>query len=415
MELRVCIVTVAGYVHGIGGMQRATGDLVRGLVAAGHDVEVITGRHPEGAAETTHDGARWHFLDVPTKFTRVPTQHPAWHRASHAKFLDLHRERAFDVVHSESVGALGLIQRGVNRDLVPVVIKFHGNFLGLVKAGVRRARAARELRPVVREAKHVVWLTGDWLFSRGEPYRLRACEAMVPSRQQLDDTVRSHFLDRSRVHVVPNGIDVELFRPLPRDEARAGLGLPAAPLLLGVGRLNREKGFRYAIEALAQLPEGSLVIVGEGEERAGLEQLAAKLDVGGRVTFAGSHPSEAVARYLAAADVFLFPTERDEAAPVVLIEAMASGTPVVASRIGGIPDALGESGNTGLLVPPRDVGALAEAALELLRDPARREGMGAAARRRVLEDYTIERMVERSVEVYAVAIDRIRRQRRRPR
>jgi glycosyltransferase involved in cell wall biosynthesis len=388
-------------------MQRATGDLVCGLVGAGHEVEVITGRHPDGVRETEHDGAQWHFLDVPTRFARVPTQHPAWHRASHAEFLRLHGARPFDVVHSESVGALGLLQRGVNRHVVPVVIKFHGNYLGLLKASLRRARAARSPRPALHEGKLSAWLTADWLFSRGEPYRLRACEAMVPSRQQLDDTVRSHFLRRDRVHVVPNGVDVELFRPQSRDDVRSDLGLPSTPIVVAVGRLNAEKGFHYAIESLARVPAAMLVVVGEGEQRSELEQLAVGLGLGDRVVFVGPQPPELVARYLAAADVFVFPTERDEAAPVVLIEAMASGTPVIASRIGGIPDALGESGDCGLLVAPRDVDGLASAMSTLLGDTALRDRLARSARHRVEAEFTVERMVERTVNVYRIAIGRM--------
>jgi glycosyltransferase involved in cell wall biosynthesis len=407
--VRVCIVTVAAYVHGIGGMQRATSDLVLGLTSAGHEVEVITARHPEGLHETTHDGALWHFLDVPTRFTRIPTQHPAWHRSSYAKFVELHRARPFDVVHSESVGALGLLQRGVNRRVLPVVVKFHGNYLGLLKASLRRARAARQIGPAVAETKHAVWLTGDWLLSRGEPYRLRACEAMVPSQQQLDDTVRSHFLRRSHVHVVPNGVDATRFAPGSKPELRSSLGLPAGPLLVGVGRLNREKGFGRAIELLARIPDASLAIVGAGEHGDDLRREAERLGVGARVLFAGSHPPDVVARYLAAGDVFLFPTERDEAAPVVLIEAMASATPVVASRLGGIPEVIGDSGEAGILVEPGDVEGLARATAGLLADETERERMGRAGRARVLAEYTVERMVERTVDVYRIAVEQWRR------
>ena len=102
--------------------------------------------------------------------------------------------------------------------------------------------------------------------------------------------------------------------------------------MLSVGRLNREKGHHTAIAALAQLdPPTRLVIVGEGEDRDRLEGLARSLGVADRVVFAGGQPSERVASYLAAADAFVFPTERDEGAPMVLVDAMAVGVPVVAS------------------------------------------------------------------------------------
>jgi glycosyltransferase involved in cell wall biosynthesis len=402
--MRICVMTVASYAHGIGGMQRATADLVLGLTREGHDVEVVTARHPDGLAETTFNGALWHFLDVPTKFKRLPGQHSAWQRASYAEFVRLHRERPFDVVHSESLGALGLLQKRAHPHVVPVVVKFHGNMLGLVKASLRRARSGRSLYGAAREGKHAFRIAAGWLLTRGEPYLVRSCEAIVPSQQQLDDTVRSHLLRRAHVHVVPNGIDATAFAPRPRGDVRAALGLPPSPLLVAVGRLNREKGFGVALDALADLPGALLAIVGEGEERRRLEQQVDRLGLVDRVRFVGACPPDEVAAYLAAADVFLFPTERDEAAPVVLLEAMASGTPVVASELGGIPEVVGESGVAGMLVRPGDSAALGRATRKLLDDAALRERMAAAARERVLAEYTIEHMVRGTVDVYRIAI-----------
>ncbi len=114
-----------------------------------------------------------------------------------------------------------------------------------------------------------------------------------------------------------------------------------------------------------------------------------------------------MALYLAAADVFLFPTERDEAAPLVLPQAMACARPSVASDIGGITEVLGRSGDNGLLIPPGDVEALVGAMRTLLGDEGLRRRLGEAAQRRVLTEYTVERMVERTLEVYRIAIARL--------
>jgi glycosyltransferase involved in cell wall biosynthesis len=213
--------------------------------------------------------------------------------------------------------------------------------------------------------------------------------------------------------VVPNGIDADLFRPRPLPEARALLGLGDGPLFACVGRLTEEKGIHHALSALALLDgeasSARLVVVGEGEEREPLEGLASRLGIERRVIFAGAQPHEKVALYLAAADAFLFPTERDEAAPLVLPQALACALPIVASRTGGITEVIGETGEYGMLVPPGDVTALAQAMRTLLDDERLRWRLGEASRRRVLEDYTIERMTERTLAVYEVAKDRLRR------
>ena len=403
--MRVCVVTIAG--RGLGGMQDHTRDLARGLVAAGHDVELITTRHPDGIRSEERDGARWHFVDAPGRHTRAPLHHPGWLKGSLALFRRLHEHHPFDVVHSESTSALELVRRGEHRR-VPLVVEYHGNFIGLTRAAWRRARQGRA-RERVREAKAFVWMCAMHL-QRGECLRFNACEWIVPSRQQFEDTRRGEFLRRSRGHVVPNGIDTDRFRPGDRAAARAELDLDESPLLLSVGRLNREKGMDLAIRALASLgADGGarLVLVGSGEEEDSLRSLAAGSGVRDRARFAGQEPPERVATWMAAADVFLFPTLREEAAPLVLLQAMACGVPVVASGIGGITEVIGPSGGNGILIPPGDEQALVAEVRALLADPGARERIGTAARARILAEYTLERMVERTVNVYTVAIRRM--------
>ena len=407
--MRVCIVTVASYAHGIGGMQAHVLDLGRGLVQAGHQVEVVAPVHRDGIVRTEHEGIRWHFVAASAGRQRLPMRNPQWLRLSADKFSELHAERPFDVIHSESTSALGLLRLGVQHQ-VPFAVKFHGNYLGLAKAALRRAVSTSGGR--IPEAKHLVWITGQHFVPVDTVYRFRACEAMVPSWQQLEGTRWSYLMGRSGVHVVPNGVDAELFRPRPQAEARAEVGLDGGPLIVAAGRLNREKGFDHSIRALAALsPEFAelrLVIVGAGEELEALQTLARDVGVASRVVFAGKQPRDVMPLYLAAADVFLFPTERDEAAPLILPEAMAVGSPVVASEIGGIAEVIGPSGEAGVLVPPRDAKALAAAIGLLLRDKEGRGRMGEAARSRILAEYTIERMIDRTLAVYELASARLR-------
>jgi len=404
--MRVCIVTVAGYVHGIGGMQGHTIDLARGLAAAGHDVEVVTAQHPEGVRSEEYEGARWHFVPVPTRYDRLPMRHPAWIRGAAEEFARLHKDHPFDVVHSESTSALGLLRRGVHRR-VPFAVKFHGNYLGLARASIARARRARDLGSLVTEGKYVVWISGQHVLPPDAVYRFRVCEAMVPSRQQLAGTTRSFGLRREHVHVVPNGVDVTRYRPRSRRDAQSALGLGDGPVLLCAARLDREKGIHLAIEALRGLDGVTLVVVGEGDERHALERLAESLAVSDRVVFAGRQTREAVATYMAAADIFVFPTEREEAAPLVVPEAMASGLPVVASRIGGITEVIDAPGESGVLIPSGNVDALRTALAHLLGDADARRRIGDAARARVEQEYTIERMVERTLAIYEIARRRL--------
>jgi glycosyltransferase involved in cell wall biosynthesis len=393
--LRILVVTVAA--GGIGGMQRHTHDLVRGLVAAGHDVEVFC-PNAEGLEPDLY-GARWTLLDTVARGPEWPGLILEAYRAGAAR-------APFDVVHSESTSALPLV---LARVPTPVAVKYHGNYLGLAKAHLRRA--ASRPSSAHKELRALAHLTRRHF--RGKNWRaLGDCESMVVSRQQLVDTARSHRIRRELVHVVPNGVDLTVFRPADPSPLRRALELPPGPIAIAVGRLNREKGFDVAIDAFAEIadrhPEARLVIVGNGEERTVLEELAERRGLAGRTIFAGPQPQERVAEHLAAADVFLFPTRRDEAGPLVLPQAMGCGLAVVASRIGGITEVLEppDGDPLGFLVPPGDVAAVASAVDWLFRSPESRRDLGSAARLRAEREYGLETMVSRTVAVYRSAIAR---------
>jgi len=398
--MRICVVTVAGYVHGIGGMQDHTVDLIRGLVAAGHEVEAITARHPEGAKRAEFAGARWHFVDAPSARQRLPMRHPAWHRTSAIRFGELHARRPFDLVHSESTSALGLLHRGWHKR-VPIAVKYHGNYVTFVRTAIGRILAGEN---AVREAKGIAWNTGAHFLTRGNWYRFRVCEAMVPSRAQLHDTVRSGLLRPSRVHVVPNGIDGDAFSPGDQEEARTQLGLGRGIVFIWLGRIYAGKGLDVAIRALARMDGGaSLLVVGDGEGRASHEELAARAGLGERVRFAGSQPRERIPLYLRSADAFVFPTLLPEAAPLAPLQAMACGVPVLASRIGAVPELVGNPDRNGLLFEPGDVDDLARNMVRLAADKQLRTRIGWAGRERVLTEYSTGRMIEGTIAVYELA------------
>jgi glycosyltransferase involved in cell wall biosynthesis len=191
--------------------------------------------------------------------------------------------------------------------------------------------------------------------------------------------------------VVPYGVDTGRFKPDPSSRAthRAELGLREdAPLLFTAGRLVRKKGFEYLIEAVSRLPaDTTLAIAGTGDLEAELEARAREAHVADRVRFLGNVTQDAVASWFAAADVAVIPSVRDDSGnvdglPNTVLEALATGTPVIATPAGGI-SAVIMNDATGLLVRERDPEALASAAGALLRDRPRATALGRAAREMV--------------------------------
>ncbi len=184
------------------------------------------------------------------------------------------------------------------------------------------------------------------------------------SRALVDDLVRLGA-PTDRAVLLPNGVDRALFQPRDRGEARRALALPeGCRIVLFVGGLDPEKGVRELVDAFAVIRHGAaapvhLVLVGEGPLDAEIRARAAALGAAaGRIVLAGAQDLAGVARYLAAADLLALPSWA-EGTPNVVLEALAAGRPVVASRVGGIPDVVVE-GITGILVAPRDPDDLAD-------------------------------------------------------
>lgn len=239
--------------------------------------------------------------------------------------------------------------------------------------------------------------------------------SFLPSTHMIavSSEVRRHLVTQgiheSRISIVPNGIQLHAWNPDLRARARKILGIEDhVPLLGTTARLTKLKGIEYALYAVARvrqdMPNVKYVVFGDGEDRESLKQLAKDLSLTGAVVWPGYRTD--VQDLLPALDLFLFPSLR-EAMGISIVEAMAAKVPTIATKIGGIPEVL--SNGTGLLVPPADSVALADAILELLKDPGRRDSIANTAWERAHDEYSVKRMAARTLGVYAAMLDRSHR------
>ncbi len=209
----------------------------------------------------------------------------------------------------------------------------------------------------------------------------------------------------AKMQTVYNGVDPAAFPSHPdRKKVREELGIVAGPVLVMIARLTEQKGHRYLLQAVPILlktwPQFCCVIVGAGELHESLHRMAVDLGVEQACRFVGVR--EDIADVLAAADVVVLPS-LSEGFPFVLLEALAMGCPVVASRVNGVPELI-EDHKTGLLVPPRDPQALAAAIQEILSDPTAASEMGAVGRAVVRERFTVDRMVADTTAIFDAAM-----------
>jgi glycosyltransferase involved in cell wall biosynthesis len=217
---------------------------------------------------------------------------------------------------------------------------------------------------------------------------------------------RNRECHESRLHVIPNGIDLAQFAPDPAAKAAvcAEIGAAEGARIIGtVGRLAPEKNQRLLISAAAPLlsPSVRLMLVGSGPEADALRAFAASLPSGRYVHFTGARND--IGRLLGAFDVFAL-TSITEGLPLVIPEAMAAALPIVSTRVGGIPDVV-EDGKIGFLVPSEDQGAVRGALQKLLDDPTLAAWMGTRARSVALSRYSASRMTDDYMKLYQRLLD----------
>ncbi|HXC67685.1 MAG TPA: glycosyltransferase family 4 protein [Nitrospiraceae bacterium] len=242
-------------------------------------------------------------------------------------------------------------------------------------------------------------------------FLLRVTLPLVQRIICVSDANRYDLIDecpaaKARTQTVYNGVDPSAFPSQPdRTKVRKELDIMPGPVLVVIARLTEAKGHRYLLEALPGLietwPQLCCICVGEGELRDQLKRLAIELNVERSCRFVGTRDD--IVDILAAADVVVLPS-LSEGFPFVLLEALAMGCPVVASRVNGVPELI-ENHRTGLLVPARDSGALAAAIREVLCNPTAALKMGAEGRAVVRERFTVDQMVVNTTDIFDAAME----------
>ncbi len=407
--MKICMVT-SSYPKYPGDV---TAPFIEGIAASiaslGHEVHVLAPYHPDLRRAPMEQGVHLHFFKyAPIRRLNIwgyaesleadvklkPAIYPLTPLVLFSSLWSLRRLTArirFDIIHAHWVipnGPVAALAAGLRH--LPLVISLHGSDVWVA-----------ERNPVLRRVARATLRHADGVSASSEDLRQRAIRIGAPRRVS---------------QVIPYGVDPASFAPSaaadPGAELRRNLGLPSDCLIIfSVGRMVYKKGFEYLIRAMPAVlgahPNAQLVLAGGGDLLGELKALAALLGIADHVCFPGWVERDQIPLYFSGCDLFVLPSIRDEAGnvdglPNTLLEAMASGRPVVASRVAGVPLAV-IPGENGELVAEKDPAALAEAINRLLADPALRERYGAASRRRVLYDLNWQAVAARFLDLYALA------------
>jgi glycosyltransferase involved in cell wall biosynthesis len=376
--------------------------IARGIAARGHEVHMVAPWHPKWERPKLDGGVHFHLFhyspiaglntfgyaegmraDVRLRASAVAIA-PLAVMSGWFKALRVAQKKRATIVHAHWVIPGGVIGAAAARSL-PLVVSLHGSDVFVAE---RHALARQAARAAFRRASAVTACSDD--------LRVRAVALGADARTSA---------------VIPYGVDSNAFRPDPdlRARGRARLGADNdAPILIAVGRLVKKKGFEYLIDATARLirefPNLRVAIAGEGDLKDALRAHAEAAGVAAHVQFLGVVAHHEIPALLAAADVAVAPSVHDEAGnvdglPNTVMETLASATPLVATRAGGIA-AVAADNETARLVPERDATALAAAIGDLLRQPAIRTSIGTRARALVVRDHGWERVARDFESVY---------------
>lgn len=367
---------------GCGGAEAVAYEISRALATAGHSVTLVS----DVTDEATIAAAGIEVVPIASGLqrsaSRLPGGFASWilcHLLGNLAAARVARSQLrtgeYDVVHVH--GALTAV-RLARRAQVPVVYTEHD-------APPWHCRYRYWPERILRRAIYRVLNVRAW----------RAADAIGATFDGLRNEMLERWrLDPARVEWVPNATDIERFRPRSRAEAPAQF----ERYCLFVGRLTPRKAPDVLIRALADTHDVACVFAGDGPMRGRLEELAREAGVADRVTFLGNVDGARLAELYAHADLFVLPSV-SEAAPLAAVEAMASGTPVLATRIAGVPS-LVEDYETGFLVNPGDVGGLSVALRLLSRDRELLQAMGRRAQARAVANFTWLAVTDKYVQLY---------------
>lgn len=280
----------------------------------------------------------------------------------------------------------------------PTLIHAHSTKAGFA---ARISGAVLKFRPTVFTAHGWAFAEGHfllkrWILAQAERLAARVTDKIIcVSEQDRKLALQFRVASPEKLTVVHNGVNPEPFLQADGAQVKSELGL-AGKIVTFVGRLAAQKDPMILLRAFQSVPKGTLLLVGDGGLKPQIESYIHRHGLSNRVKICGVRND--IPQVLAASDVFALPS-RWEGLPFTVIEAMMVGLPVVASRVGGVPE-LVEDGVTGLIVPPKDPEALAKALNTLLSDHDLRHQMGEAGRQKAMREFTLERMLRETQSVY---------------
>jgi glycosyltransferase involved in cell wall biosynthesis len=390
--LNVCFVTPE-YFPISGGTGAYVYYLSHSLQKLGHNVHVVA-RHSEDS-EDVFDGIKVHYI----KGTgNALTRYWRFARSASKRIEELNKKIGFDVIHAN----LPLVPSfAIPEDSAKAVVcAVHSTWKG--EAIVTRQSNPKELNP-----NEKMMLRFNRVLRRYETQLMNRSDALIAvSRYTVGELTGLYGIEEEKIHVIYNGVDVNKFKPRPdRAELRREFGLEKEKkIVLFVGRLYHRKGLEILLRSippvLKEFGDVKFAISGTGfkQKEQSLRDLAKELEIEDYVAFLGYVPDEKLPDLYSASDIFVLPAIYENF-PFAILEAQATGLPVISTKVGGIPEFLADKEN-GFLIDPGDQTQLTQRVLTLLQNPEQAEEMGRRGRKLIEEKFAWRLITAQVIDLY---------------
>lgn len=393
--MNICLIATYVTEHIVGGREIHVKDLTEGLVKRNHKVAILTTKHPSGIKHMEKNGVSIYFFgkNKPLIYTRKFSKEFA------NFFEEVNKKEGFNIVHSQSPIGIGCIK--YCKKHVPLVMTLHGTEYDEIKTSLNVLKAKNiGMKHKIKSIVTTVLFIQDYLKS----IRFKCADGIIAtSDEQARIINQKYFVDSRKIYTVYNGIDTAIFRHGLSTDIRKKYSINECELILSVARITEDKGIQNIICAMPyivkEIPNAKLMIVGDGSYVKEIKKLAKKLGLEDSIIFTGTVSFKKLPYFFNACDVFVNPTIRQNGYDLTIVDAMACKKPVVVSNLGSVPTVVKHNVD-GILVPPGDVNTLGKKVTKVLKDKKLASMLGGAARKKVVEKFSLDKMVENTSKVY---------------
>jgi glycosyltransferase involved in cell wall biosynthesis len=379
---RICLVTHYFPPHK-GGIEQVSYEQSKRLTEMGYQIDVLTSKY-EGRNMNPLEGITIHHYPSLNVAKRFGVPYPIISFKAYKTFMKLISK--CDLVHAHGHVYMASYLAGMvaKKCKKPFIVTQHNTFIDY------------------KSFLNIVEQLNDQFIGKSV---LKNADRIATVSKETKKYVLRLGADKTKTQVIYNGVDTDFFRPVNKTQSREKLGLPKnRKIVLSVRRLVYKNGLDTLIESVPHVarnrPDVLFVVAGKGPSRKLIEDRIKELGISQNIKLAGFVPDELLPVYYDAADIFMLPSASGEGLPLVLLEAMACGVPVIATAVGGTPEIL-EHMKNGVLVPPMNPEAMAEATSKLLSEENLGTTIGAEARRNVENKFTWTENVRQLQKIYS--------------